>query len=85
MNKFEAKFQIGKSGITETFIETLKTAFKTHRQLRISTLASSGRDKEKIKLMASQISEELSSLGLSTAYKIIGFTIILRKQSPKDR
>ena len=76
MKKFETKFQIGKSGITEGTIESLKLAFKTHKQVRISLLKSTGHTKEKTKEIAEQIK---SKLPFKTDYKIIGFTIILRK------
>ena len=73
----EAKFQIGKQGITEGTISTIESIFKTHKQLRISVLQSAGRNKEKTK----EIAEELSNrLDVKTRYRIIGFTIILRKQ-----
>lgn len=72
--KFEVKFQIGKSGITAGTIESFKLAFKTHRQLRISVLKSAGRDRNSTREMASKIQEKL---GFPTGSRIIGFTIIL--------
>lgn len=76
MKKLEAKFQIGKSGLTDNFIETLKTAFKTHRQVRIHILKSAGHDKNKVKEIAEEISKKLP---FKTEYKTIGFVIIVMK------
>lgn len=72
----EMKFQIGKGGITEGVIESLRNAFKTHKTVRISLLKGSGRDKEKTKEMAEEISNRL---GGNFKYTIIGFTIVLRR------
>ena len=79
MNKFEAKFQIGKLGITSGIIQSFESALKTHKQIRISVLKSAGRDREKVKKIASEISEKLEKFEVKSKYKIIGFTIILKK------
>lgn len=72
----QAEIQIGKNGITENFIASLKNIFKIHINVRISVLKSSGRDREKIKEMAKLI---LDKLGDNYTARIIGFTIILKK------
>jgi RNA-binding protein YhbY len=69
-------FQIGKKGITKEVILTLATAFETHKQIRISALKSSGRNRESITAMAEQIK---SMLPTPVVYKIIGFTIIMSR------
>ncbi|PIN93691.1 hypothetical protein COU54_02150 [Candidatus Pacearchaeota archaeon CG10_big_fil_rev_8_21_14_0_10_31_24] len=74
------KFQIGKAGITEGVINSLNLALKTHRFIRINTLASTGRDKKSIIEIAESI---LSKINYSARYRIIGFTIILTKQKEK--
>ena len=76
----ELKFQIGKKGITDGAIEGLNNALKTHKRIRISVLKSSGRDKEKIQEMAKSIKEKVNVI---CDYRIIGFTIILRRKSGK--
>ena len=43
-----AKFQIGKNGVTDGVIESLELILKNHRQIRISVLKSSGKDRENI-------------------------------------
>ncbi|HLF53696.1 MAG TPA: YhbY family RNA-binding protein [Candidatus Nanoarchaeia archaeon] len=70
------KFQIGKSGITSGVLESLTLALKNHKQVRISTLKSSGRSKENIGIMAKEI---ISKLNEKCDYRIIGFTIVLTK------
>ncbi|MBI2632667.1 YhbY family RNA-binding protein [Candidatus Pacearchaeota archaeon] len=83
--KQEIKFQIGKNGITEGILNSLTLVFKNHKQVRINALKSSGRDKEIIVKLADNISNELSRrLSCSLRYRIIGFTIVLRKQLPKS-
>ena len=70
------RFQIGKFGVTEGVIESLELALKNHKQVRISTLKSSGRNRENIEKMAEEITSKLTE---KCKYKIIGFTIILVK------
>ena len=72
----QSEIQIGKNGITDNFIESLKINFKTHVQVRISVLKSADRDKEKVKEMSERI---LNDLGRNYTAKIIGFTIIIKK------
>lgn len=76
----ESRFQIGKNSITQGFIETLNLSFKTHDQIRISLLKSSERDRIKIIAMADEIVQKVN---YHCNYRIIGFTIILRKRSSK--
>jgi RNA-binding protein YhbY len=72
----QSEIQIGKNGVTENFINSLKNNFKTHTNIRISVLKSSGRDRDKIKEMSKQI---LEGLGKNYTSRIIGFTIVLKK------
>jgi len=70
------KLQIGKNGLTNEFIEKLRKVFVNNDHVRINLLKSSGRDRQKTKEWAEKI---VSSLGTNYRYKIIGFTIALRK------
>lgn len=80
MNYSVAKFQIGKQGITSGVIDALSLVFKTHKVIRISTLKSSGRDRNSIVQMADELCHRLKQLtGKRFVYKIIGFTIILKR------
>ena len=68
--------QIGKNGITGTFIESLKNHFKNHDNIKISVLKTSTRNRDEIKKYSEEI---LSKLGNKYTSRIIGFTIILKK------
>lgn len=74
----EGKFQIGKRGLTDNFIETMRISFKTHKQLRISVLKAASPNKVKVKEIAEEISQKLP---FPTKYRILGFTIIIRRVS----
>ncbi len=79
------KFQIGKSGVTQGIIEALSLAFKNHKQVRISALKASGRNRDNIKEMGKKLCEGLGALTKSKyEYRIIGFTIILIKSGTRN-
>lgn len=78
----ESKFQIGKNELTEGVINSLNQDLKTHNRVRIIVLKSTVRDKEKIKLIAEDIRQKVN---YNCKYKILGFTIILRRQSSKEK
>ena len=68
--------QLGKNGITDNFIKTLKNGFTFHENVRISVLKSAGRRKEKIKEYEEEI---LNKLGNNYTARRIGFTIVMKK------
>ena len=78
----QAKFQIGKSGVTDGVIESLTRLFKNHKQIRVSVLKSLGRDRENMKAVASKLE---SILPVKFRYKIIGFTLILFRKVEKSK
>ncbi len=78
MRKGLARFQIGKNGVTNNFKDSLASAFKTRKILKISVLKGAVRDKEKVKEMAEEL---INSMEGSYKYRIIGFTIVLRKSN----
>lgn len=71
-----AEMQLGKNGITENFIETLKGSFQKHDMIRLSVLKSARENREDMKKHADKI---LEKLGEKYTAKIIGFKIILKK------
>ena len=75
-SRAQCKFQIGKSGLTTGILESLNLCFKTHKVVRISVLRSAGDFRKKMKKMAEEIAQKLDG---NYNYKIIGFTIILKK------
>ena len=81
-------FQIGKFGLTEGVIQSLTLSLKNHKQVRVSALKASGRNRENIEQMAKDI---ISKLTDKCDYRTIGFTIIVTKiperltKRPSDR
>ena len=71
-----ATIQLGKSGITDNFILTLKNHFKKHNNVKVSVLRSCCRDKEELKIMSNEI---LEKIGNNYTSKTIGFKIAIKK------
>jgi RNA-binding protein YhbY len=76
MNKPLVNLQIGKNELKGGFIESLKNAFKTRQDVRVHILKSAGHTREKVRKMAEEI---VSRLGKKYTYKIVGFTIFVKK------
>lgn len=70
------QIQLGKQGISDNFIKTLKDNFRYHNIVKISVLKSIGHDKKKVKEFADKI---LEKLGKNYTVRVIGFTIVLKK------
>ena len=70
------QMQLGKQGITENFINSLKNQFKNSQVIKISVLKSATRDREEIAKIKDEL---LEKLGKNFTGRIIGFTIIVRK------
>jgi len=68
--------QLGKKGITDNFIETLKKYFKDCKNVKVSILKGAGHDKNKVKEFSEEI---LEKLGKDYTSRVIGFTIVLKK------
>jgi len=68
--------QIGKNGLTDNTIETIKTHFKNHQNVKVGFLKGSGRDSKTMKKDAEKI---LNELGNNYTYRIVGFTIFIKK------
>ena len=82
MNAKSLRFQIGKFGVTSGVIDSLELALKNHKQVRISTLKASGRDRTTIQTMAQDI---VSKLKEKCDSRVIGFTIIITKRAVKKK
>jgi len=76
------EMQLGKNGVTENFIQTLKSHFQKHENVRISVLKSAGHTKEKVKKYSDEI---LNKLGKNYTSRVVGFTIVLKKWRKKIR
>lgn len=83
MKKPPINIQLGKLGVTENFVESLRKTFKNRDMVRISLLKAFSRDREHVKKTADELCEKLSDIG-NFKYTIIGFTIILRKWRKKN-
>ena len=71
-----ANIQLGKNGITPNFIETLKSHFQNHENVRISVLKSARPEKSKVKEYSDEI---LEKLGNKYTSRNIGFIIVIKK------
>jgi RNA-binding protein YhbY len=71
-----SKIQIGKKGVTENFVSTLKTYFKNNNVVKISVLKSARESREKTKEYADEL---LEKLGVNFTSRVIGHTIALKK------
>ncbi|MDH5560789.1 MAG: ribosome assembly RNA-binding protein YhbY [Deltaproteobacteria bacterium] len=69
--------QIGKAGITESFIKQLKSALATHELIKIKLLKSSPVD-------INQAAEEISHKTACQVAQKIGKTLLLFKKAAKD-
>lgn len=70
------KVQIGKNGITDNFMQTLKGHFEKYKNVKVSVMKSAGRNKEKVKEYSEIL---LEKLGKNFSARVIGFTIVLKK------
>lgn len=74
--------QLGKNGVTDNFIETLKSYFTSVRTVKISVLPSARESKEDVKKYSNEI---LEKLGVYYTSKVIGFTITIKKwRKPRE-
>lgn len=70
------QIQLGKNGISDNFIGTLKNHFNKHKTVKVSILKSAREDKSKVKEYSGKI---LEKLGDNYTARVIGFTIVLKK------
>ena len=72
----QGQVQLGKNGLTENFIITLKHHFNKHKNVRIIVLKSAGHEKAKVKKYSEEI---LEKLGKKYTAKVVGFTIFVKR------
>lgn len=70
------QIQLGKNGITENFIFSLKSQFTSSRTVKISVLPSARESKDDVKKYSQLL---LEKLGENYTSRVIGFTIVLKK------
>jgi len=71
-----ANIQLGKNGVTENFITTLKEHFKNYDNVRISVLKSCCRDKAELRKISDEI---LEKIGKNFTARNIGYTIVVKR------
>jgi len=71
-----AKIQLGKAGVTDNFIVTLKNHFNKYDNVKISVLKSYCRDRDELKKISKDI---LNKLGVNYTVKTIGYTLAIKK------
>ncbi len=69
-----SKTQLGKQGLTDNFIQTLKSHFEKHKDVKVSVLKSA--ERTEIKEYKKKI---LEKLGPNYTARTIGFTINVKK------
>lgn len=74
----QSEIQLGKKGISQGFLEDLKKRFGkfSNKTIKIHVLKSARESKQDVKKYAEEI---VSKLGKKFTYRVIGFTIVLRK------
>jgi len=72
----QSEIQLGKQGITENFITTLKNHFNKHTNVKIHVLKNARSDKESLKKYEKDI---LKKLGEKYTSKILGFSIFIKR------
>ena len=78
----QGQVQLGKNGLTENFIATLKNHFEKHKNVKVVVLKSTGREREKVKEYSKEI---LEKLGEKYTTKVVGFTIFIKKWRKPQR
>ncbi len=67
--------QLGKNGVTENFLGTLRNHFQKYNTMKITVLASARESKADVKKFSLEI---LEKLGVKYTARVIGFTIIIK-------
>jgi RNA-binding protein YhbY len=77
-------FQLGKAGLTESFIESLLKTFKNHELVKVSILKSCCRDRQEAKNLALGICQKLEKLeNKRFTLRLVGYTMFIRKWRKK--
>ena len=76
------KLQIGKNGLTDAFIEQVKSIFESETLVKISILKSACRDKSEAKKIAEEL---VGVLGKKYDYKLVGYVLTVVKYRKAQR
>ena len=72
----QAIVHIGKNGLTRGSIQGIKNIFSNRENVKVILLKGAGHEKENAEAIAENIVNEL---GKNYTYRIVGFTIFLKK------
>lgn len=72
--------QVGKNGLTDGVIEQARKMLEKEKAIKVTLLKSSTRDRKEAKEIADKLA---SSLGDKFQYRLIGYTIVLKKHRKK--
>jgi RNA-binding protein YhbY len=78
------EMQLGKSELSENFMDSLRKSFKRHENVKISLLKSFSRDKGKVLETADKIVSGLNDSKHIYKHRIIGFKINLFRIKKKS-
>lgn len=74
------QIQLGKNGVTDNFIRTLKTYFQKVQTVKISVLKSARGDGKEGKQLVNQYAQQIvEKLGEKFSARVIGFVITIKK------
>jgi len=76
------KLQIGKNGLTEAFVEQVRSIFEGETLVKISILKSACRDKKDAEKMGNDLIE---ALGKKYDYKLVGYVLTVIKYRKEQR
>ncbi len=76
------EIQLGKNGLTDNFIESLRNQFKNCNSVKISVLRSFCRDKKELEKIKEEI---LDKMGKNYTARAIGYTLALKKWRKDQR
>lgn len=76
------QIQLGKQGVKDNFIKSLKNQFNDCKNVRVSVLTSARKNKDDVKKYSDEI---LKKLGKNYTARVVGFTIVLKKWNREVR
>ena len=76
------KLQMGKNGLSDAFVEQVKSIFENETLIKISILKSACRDKADASKMAEELVRELGS---KYDYKLVGYVMTIIKYRKEQR
>ena len=76
------RLQIGKGGLSDAFVEQVKSVFENEKILKISILRSCCRNKGEAEKIGNDL---VGQLGLKFGYKLVGYVLTIVKYRKMQR